>query len=374
MLPAGANAEGGFNSRNDAVAVDEVDLRIFRWMYPGGVWSWWGTDPRITTTEIASRVGLERTAVWARIRHWKRDGFWDGFEVHVNPRILGVDQVRVEIPVLGAAQGVDVLDQLEHVDGVLLARVVFGVSVHGREGEAVVLMFAAEDATHVNRRMRLLRPLSSTGDLEGPFHDALPPCTYCLTPLDWRILAAVIANPNASPARLARLVGVTLKTFDHHRAILIERHAIFYLPKVDWSKTGFVGLELFCRSVEDVDRVRAELESRYPASIPMDLKGGEGIAPGWDHSTCFAVLAPVQSPNGVHALIRDVSRIPGVRLARSETWGSERLYLDWVRRRVADRIAATLAVVPESVPRLAARRRVGLVAATPAEGRAATSH
>ena len=345
--------------------VDDTDLRIFRWMYPGGVWYWWGTDPRITTTEIGFGVGLERTAVWARIRRWRAIGFWHGFEVHVNPRIFGVGQVRVEVPVLGPAQGADVLDALEHVEGTLCAKVGFDISVHGREGVGLAVVIAAEDATHVRRRVRLLCGLSSTGKVEGPFREDPPACPHSFSPLDWRILAAVIANPNASPSRVARLVGVTLKTFDHHHSLLIDRHAIYYLPKVDWSKLECVGLSVVCRRAEDLDRVRGELQARYPASIPINLIGGEGIAPEWDESTCFAALVPAHSPNEVHALVRDVSRIPGVRFARTSTWGADRLYQDWVNRQVAERVAATSAAIPERAPRLGARRRISLAATSP---------
>jgi len=356
------------------VRVDDIDLCILRWMYPGGEWSWWGTDPRITTTEIASRMGLDRTAVWARIRRWRRDGFWGGFEVHVNPWIFGVDQVRVEIPVLGPAQAADVLDELEHADGALFAKVLFDVFAHGGEGEGVGVVIAAEDATHVRRRVRLLRGLSSTGNVEGPFRGGLPPVTHPLTPLDWRIVAAVIANPNASPARLARLVGVTLKTFTHHHGILIECHAIFYSPRVDWSKLECVGLAVYCRSADDLDRVRRELQVRYPASIPMNLRGGEGIAPEWDDLTCFASLVPAHSPHRVHSLVREVSRIPGVRFARSSTWGPDRLYHDWVNRRVAECIAATSAAVPGRVPRLGVRKRIAVAMTMPTESREMAAH
>ncbi|HYA57567.1 MAG TPA: winged helix-turn-helix transcriptional regulator [Thermoplasmata archaeon] len=275
---------------------------------------------------------------------------------------------------LGPVQGADVLDQLDHVDGALAARVAFGHSLHGREGETVVVVIAAEDATRLNRRLRFLRRLSSTGDLEGPFRDAIPPCTYRLTPLDWRILAALIANPNVSPARLARLVGVTLKTFTYHRSLLIERHAVFFLPRVDWSRLECVFLEMFCRRPEDVERVRAVLQARYPASIPVDLKGGEGISPGWNHSTCFGAWVPAHSPNRVHTLVRDASRIPGVRLVLSETSGPERLYLDWVNRRVAERIAATSAAVPGRTPSLGVSKRIAPATTVPTEGHEMIAH
>jgi len=343
-------------------------------MYPGGVWSWWGTDPRITTPEIATLVGRERTAIWARFGHWKRIGFWDGSEIRTNPRVFGVDQVQLEIPVIGPAQGAEVLDQLADVDGVLGAWVLFGMSLHGREGETVRVSLAAENAKRVNRRIRILRGLSSTGDLEGPFRDSPPPCLRPLTPLDWRVLAAVIANPNSSPGRLARLVGITPKTFSYHRDLLIEHHAIFYHPKLNWSKLECAFLLLCCRESEDVGAVRAELQARYPASIPMDLKGGEGISPEWDDSTCFAAIVPAHSPNAVHELIRDVSGIPGARLVRADTAGPERLYFDWVNCQVAERIAATAGGVPGRAPRLGSRKRIALVAARSTESRELTAH
>lgn len=353
----------------DEVDVDDLDLRLFRWMYPGGVWSWWGMDPRISTTQLASHIGLERTAVWARFRKWRSDGFWNGFGIRANPRIFGTGQVHVEIPVRGSVQGADLIDHLERVDGVLWARLGLGTLALGGEGEVVLVTLAAEDEKLVRRRLRLLGHFSSTGDLEGPFHDETPPCPYQLTPLDWRILAAVSANPNASTAQLARLVGVTLKTVTQHRARLIEHHAIFYVPQVDWSKLGCVVLGLFCRSVEDAGRARAELEGRFPASIPMSLEGFEGIAPEWDSSTCVGTMVPAHSPNVVHALVRSASRIPGVRFANFETWGPERLYLDWPNRRIAEHLAASTVTAPGSAPHEAARRRIGHSETSAPEGR-----
>jgi DNA-binding Lrp family transcriptional regulator len=344
-------------------------------MYPGGEWLWWGTDPRITTTEIASHVGLERKAVWARVRTWRGEGFWDGFEVRPNPRIFGAGQIHFEVPVLGPVQGAELLEKLGYLDGVLWARDGFGVSASGGvESEAVLVALITEDARHVNRRIRILRGLSLNGDLEGPFQDETPACSHRLTPLDWRILAAVSANPNTSPSRLARLVGVTLKTFAQHHSVLIERHAIFYQPKVDWSRLECVLLGVQCDGEDDARRARAELMGRFPSSMPMTFEGFEGIAPGWDNSTCFGTMVPAHSPHAVHALVRIVSKIPGVRRVESETWGSERLYSDWANHRIAEHLAATLAPTTEGYPRGRARRLADETGATPAVARPGVAH
>jgi hypothetical protein len=266
------------------------------------------------------------------------------------------------------------IHDLEHVDGVLWAHVAFGITVHGREGEVVWVALANEDSRRVNRRIRMLRRLSSTGRLEGPYRDETPPCSHSLTALDWRIIAAVIPNPNASSVRLARLLGVTLKTFAQHHATLIERNAIFYLPKVDWTKLGSVLLAVYCRTAGDVNRVRAELEARYPATIPMTFEWCEGISPEWESSSSFAAMFPSHSPHEVHALVRDVSRIPGVKLVRPETWGPQRLYLDWVNRRTAEHLAAAMGTVSGLVQRRGVAGRNGLATAVSIESRGVTAH
>jgi DNA-binding Lrp family transcriptional regulator len=346
--------------------VDDLDLRILRWMYRGGVWSWWGTDPRITTTEIASHVGLTRTAVWARIRRWRKEGFWDGFGVRLNPRIFGVGQVHFEVGVPGPAQASALMDELEHLDGVVWARDVFGEAATGGPGAAVLVTTVTEDSSSVRRRTRVLRRLSPVGRVLGPYRDVAPQCSHMPSALDWRVIAAILANPNASPARLARLVGVTLKTFDLHHSTLIDSHAVFYAPRVDWSKMGCVCLGIFCRQAEDLDPVRAELEVRIPSSIPMSLEGFENLSPEWNPATVFGELVPAYSPNEVHALIRQVSRIPGVRRVLTETWGAERLYSAWFTRRTAEHIATAPAPVPTLVTGSRDRKRSGHLTAVTA--------
>jgi DNA-binding Lrp family transcriptional regulator len=319
--------------------VDDLDLSILRWMYPGGVWSPWGTDPRITPSEIASHVGLDRTAIWHRIRKWRREGFWDGFHVRMNLRTFGVGQVYAEIHVADSSEGWALLDKLEHTDGILEARVAFGDTMTSRDVELVVVEMVADDPAHVARRMRVLRQLSPTGSVEGPFREEAPPIARELTPLDWRIIAAIVANPNASPSRLAHLVGVTVKTFVRHHSALIDDHAVFYAPTVNWSRLGCVTLLIHCHDAAAIHRVQRAVETRFPCSIPMAINEFEGIGAEWNSPTSFAVIVPVRSPHEVQTLVRDLSMDSGVRSVRPEYWGPGRRFPGWVDQRIGERLA-----------------------------------
>jgi DNA-binding Lrp family transcriptional regulator len=339
--------------------VDDRDLDIFRWMYPNGMYSFWGVDPRITPAEIASHVGLDRTAVWDRLRRWKREGFWNGFEVTLNLTALGMEEVRIEIPVAGSAEGSALLGELEHIDGILWARVCFGDTITQRDVESVVVVLVGDDPAHLERRLRGLRQLAPTGVIGGPFRDDAPPCTRNLTPLDWRIIAAIVANPNASPSRVARLLGVTRKTLVRHRSALIDNHAVFYIPKVDWNRLGCLALAFFCDDSGDVGGVERAVEARFPHSIPWALRRSEGINAGWDFSTCFVEIVPAHSPNEVHAIVRDLSMIAGVRKVRPEYWGPERRFPGWVNQRIAEHLAGPASVVPTHVRRSGGRNSRG---------------
>jgi DNA-binding Lrp family transcriptional regulator len=351
--------------------VDDFDLSILRWMYPGGVFSFWGMDPRITPTEVASHVGLDRTVIWDRLRKWRREGFWDGFEVRLNPGTVGMQEVRFEIRVADPSEGWALFGALERIEGILWARVGFGDTLTQRDVEVVSLELVVDDPAHLDRKVRCLRQLSPTGTIGGPFREEAPPCSRVLTPLDWRIIAAMVANPNARPSRVARLVGVTPKTFVHHQTALIDGNAVSYLPKVDWSKMGCVILGLFCYDAGDVDPVQRAVYARFPHSIPMALKGFEGLAAGWDDSTCFGVIVPAHSPHEVQTLLRDLSMIRGVRTVRPEYWGPERRFSRWVTQTIAEHVTTSAPVAPDLIPRSSGRKSHGR--ATPSHGKGTKS-
>ncbi len=356
--------------------MDDRDLDILRWMYRGGVWSPWGTDPRIAVAEIASHVGMDRTAVWSRIRSWRREGFWDGFEVHMNLAIFGVGVAYSEIQVADAAEGWALFDKLEPVDGVLGASLHCADSATNWNVNLVAVMMVLDDRTHIERRMGLLRKLSPSGKVTGPLALECPPCSRELTPLDWRIIAVIVANPNVSSSHAARLVGVTRKTFVSHHSALLNDRIVSYAPKIDWSKLGCVTLGFYCRAAGDVERVRRELEADFPHMIPMSLEGMGTMTPEYDPASCFAAIVPARSPHEVPTLVRDLSRLDGVKMVRPELWGPSRPYCRWTDQRIARQLAISAAAVTRAnvVPPLISPKRNGCPASERANTPVVATH
>ncbi|HTS32976.1 MAG TPA: Lrp/AsnC family transcriptional regulator [Thermoplasmata archaeon] len=323
--------------------MDDIDLDVLRWMYPGGVWSPWGTDPRITIADIASHVGLTRTAVWARLCKWRKVEFWDGFETQVNPRIFGASVSMVSFHVEDSAQGWELLDRTGAIQGVMWASLLSGYSLAARNVTYVLVTMLADTRADQVRRMRALRRLSPSGVVDGPVTTEPVPCSRSMTPLDWRILSAMVAHPNASAARLACDVGVSLKTLDHHRSLLIDDGVVCSTPRLDWSKIGCVALTFFCRSPEDVDVTVRALESRLPHSIPVSFQGLNGH--DFKAPKCFCYLVPAHSPHAVPSLVHDLSRLPGVTSVLPELWGARCGFTAWATSRIAQRLCPPVTVM-----------------------------
>ena len=309
--------------------MDDLDLSIYRWMYPDGVWSYWGIDPRITTAEIAQHLGLRRKAVWARIRQWRQSGLWQDPTVRPNPRLFGLNQFQAELPVADASQGWALVEELGLVGRVLVSNVAFTTTETGRNEEVVQLRFAADDRTDLDRVVRLLKRISPTGTVYGPYRDIPPRCTRELSPLDWRILAALVADPGASLTQVAHFVGVTLKTVARRRSALIDSHAIWYLPNIDWSRHPSVCFTLFCNDPRDMDRVRAALDARFPHHLPMSTAGFGFVRPIYGSRPLMVVRVPAHSPGESQKLEVELARLSGVKMVRPTIWGPFRWFPHW---------------------------------------------
>lgn len=323
--------------------MDDIDLDILRWMYPGGVWSCWGTDPRITVADVASHVGLNRTAVWARLRKWREIGFWDGFDTQVNCRIFGASTLIASFHVADSAQGWELVDRSGAIEGVMWASLHFGESLVDRNVNYVLVTMLADTDANELRRMRDLRRLSPTGIVDGPLTLQPPPCSRTLTRLDWRVLSAMVANPNSSTVRLASDVGVSLKTFDHHRSQLIDDGVVYSTPRLDWSKLGCVAVTFYCRCSEDLEPAVQALECRHPHSIPISFQGFNGR--DFKDPQAFCYMVPAHSPNAIPMLVHELSRLPGVTSVLPELWGHGRRFSTWVTSRIAEHLGSPVTAV-----------------------------
>src|SRR5882724_3877011 len=75
--------------RKDSLRLDETDRRILRAMQ---------RDARLTTAELANKVGLSTTPCWNRLKRLEKQGYIDGYVALLNQEKLGLPEtVIIEI-------------------------------------------------------------------------------------------------------------------------------------------------------------------------------------------------------------------------------------------------------------------------------------
>jgi Lrp/AsnC family leucine-responsive transcriptional regulator len=75
--------------RKDAYRLDEIDRRILRALQQ---------DARLTTAQLAERIGLSTTPCWNRLKRLETQGYIDGYVALLNQRKLGLPEtVLIEI-------------------------------------------------------------------------------------------------------------------------------------------------------------------------------------------------------------------------------------------------------------------------------------
>ena len=73
-------------SRKDALRLDEIDRKILRALQQ---------DARLTTAQLAERVGLSTTPCWNRLKRLETQGYIDGYVALLNQDKLGLPETVI---------------------------------------------------------------------------------------------------------------------------------------------------------------------------------------------------------------------------------------------------------------------------------------
>jgi DNA-binding Lrp family transcriptional regulator len=311
--------------------VDLRDFAVYRFLSPGGEARFWAgrrvIDPTVPAREIAKQVGLSESGVRSRLRGLARHGYLHGTSVIVNPSLFGVRVFVAELPLKDVRQVEQLFRDLALVDGVLFARDTLD------EGDRQLRVhFVAEDTATAARRATLLRRLSPTGQLRGPQPYWIPSCERGLTPLDWRLLHALWANPDSTITRTASALGISLKTAARRYHELIESRACWWTHGPDSEEFPLALLWIEVRDPAHRGPLRERIAREASAWMPVAADGlgfEPGSPPAW-----IAGLVPADAPTVLEKLVKKCVAFPGVvNVRRTFPLGSA-TYPSWLAGRM----------------------------------------
>jgi len=229
-----------------------------------------------------------------------------GYQAAPNLRHLGLYGEAYHLRFASDAAKDEAMGRILAVGGLL--------ELHDFLGQGACADFVFKDDADLQRMLAAL----STGSQESPprhfYTREMPELKRALTPLDWRIMQALRANPRATSADLASVVGVSARTVKRHLTRMAKEGSVFLVPAIDPSKAD--GLFLFELLVYLRDgsgpRPMAALKAAFNAEhvyayVPASADLGN-----------FDLLLFARTSAEVEALRRRAEQIDGV--IRAEAW------------------------------------------------------
>ncbi len=255
---------------------------------------------------IARLTGASVNTVKDRIARMTERGIIAGYHAVPNLQHLGLRGEAYHIRFPSDAAKDAAMPRILALEGLL--------EFHDFLGRGACADFALQDDAQTQATLALLGQSSGDHQPRRFYYREMPPVARALTPLDWRILQALRADPRALPAALAPAVGVSARTVKRHLAQMASEGSVFLVPIVDPSKAD--GLFIFELLVYLRDgsgpRPMAALRAAFHdehvyAYVPASVELGQ-----------FDMLLFARTSAEVEVLRRRAEAVEGV--LRAEAW------------------------------------------------------
>ena len=255
---------------------------------------------------IARVTGASMNTVKDRITRMTESGIIAGYYAVPNLRHVGMRGEAYHFRFASDAAKDAALPRLLELEGLL--------EFHDFLGRGACADFAFHDDGELQRNLAFLGQGSGDAQPRHFYSREMPRVDRALTPLDWRILQALRAEPRALPATLAPTIGVSARTVKRHLEQMAAEGSVFLVPIVDPSRAdGLFLFELLIYLREGsgpgpMAALRAAFHAEHVyAYVPASAELGH-----------FDMLLFARTTADVEALRRRAETVEGV--VRAEAW------------------------------------------------------
>jgi DNA-binding Lrp family transcriptional regulator len=280
---------------------EPLDFSILR-EYSGEQSPMVGIDPRISPESIARRLHLSPATVRRRLTSWRTRGFLRGFDVIPNPSLLGG---RLAARLLDFANPIDqerAVAPLSWIDGMVQ------IDIGPTQLLAVYLVASPAES---GRRFRQLQSVDGVRAVGPELVFEFPPCARRMSRTDWRLVAALRLDPEASLGDLAGRIGQSTRATSRRYHALLDEGAVIFDPILDYSRFDqtLAVLKATVRPPELVGETERKIRALHPQSIRLLVPSVEAA-----RATCGTVSLWVTAPTTaeVDQLSARIAHLPGV--------------------------------------------------------------
>jgi len=285
-------------------SVDDLDFRILAAIFGERLWRFTDWDPRISTREIAARVGVAPSTVFERLSGWQASGFLQGYGVLPNPRLLGGRFVGHNVRLADPSAREAFVEAAERIEGVF--------SFFHHANAWVSVMTFAQSAEASWRQSEQVSRLEGGEHVEPPHVlPEIPPRGRNPDLLDWRIVKALAGWSGHSLVPVAEGLSVSERTVRRRYERMMRDRIVWFFPFLDFAKVKGVVASLIVEFDPKVGyaAVANAMRDRYRDTLRF-LSGIETPAgepyPIWQGLWCLDSVGQAES------LIQEVRALPGV--------------------------------------------------------------
>lgn len=207
---------------------DDLDIRIIRALASPSSFQW---DVRISYAKVAAGLGIDEETVRHRLKHMNDVRFLGGWQLILNPVLLGRMAAIVELNVGDSESKAEVISRLSLLPCVTLIDNLYGKDL------AVTTLY--ENAATLARQVRLMESFSG-GRTPISWKLGFPPCELTPTRTDWRIMQALRRDGRGRLSDVARSLRISTRTVKRRILQLAEGNAFYLDPLLDLGKVGGV--------------------------------------------------------------------------------------------------------------------------------------
>ena len=222
---------------------DDLDIQIIKAMASPSSFQW---DPRISYAHVAKGLAIDEETVRNRLRRMNEAGFLKGWQLILNPILLGREAASVELRVGNSESKTDVIPRLSLVEGVTLIDDFYGSEL------AVHLLYDSERT--LTRQIQLIASLCGC-PAPAWWKLGFPPCELTPTKTDWRIIQTLITNARGKLSDVAHSLQLSNRTVKRRMQRLVEGNAFYLDPILNVGKVGGVRCRFWI--VCETDKKRA---------------------------------------------------------------------------------------------------------------------
>jgi DNA-binding Lrp family transcriptional regulator len=227
-----------------------------------------GSRFRPTYSDIARKLGIDEETVRVRVRQAQRAGAILGWQLAINPHLLGREGTSVLLEVSEPSSKPLMISQIKLVDEVVL--------IMDYYERPLRVVFYHEDDRDRERRLGLIKSIS--GD-EHPviWQVGFAPCKARMKRTDWQILRALRRDLMQSNAEIAKELGLSARTVKRRISFMTEANVIHSFAMGNVRRMPGMAYFFLVDSSNETKkhRVDKEIHSRLENAVFVDTRNKE---------------------------------------------------------------------------------------------------